>query len=66
MTSPVDEKMPSLLETLAAQLRGHLLVRGDDATKDKFDNQRNRSWVSYIAPVRLASSFASSLGIQAS
>ena len=45
MASPTaDDDMPSILETLAAQLRGDLLLRGDAATKDKFDHQRERSW----------------------
>ena len=45
MASPTAaDDMPSLLETLAPQLRGDLLLRGDAATKDKFDHQRKRSW----------------------
>ena len=45
MTSPTAaDDMPSLLSTLAAQLRGDLLVRGDAATSAKFDAQRHRSW----------------------
>ena len=44
MTSPTADDMPSLLESLAAQLRSDLLVRGDAASKEKFDHQRERSW----------------------
>ena len=48
MTTPTADDMPSLLETLAANLRGDLLVRGDVAAKEKFDYQRERSWVRTI------------------
>ena len=45
MNSPTaSDDMPSLLSTLAASLRGDLLVRGDAATAAKFDAQRHRSW----------------------
>uniref|UniRef100_A0A7S0ARG8 FAD-binding PCMH-type domain-containing protein n=1 Tax=Minutocellus polymorphus TaxID=265543 RepID=A0A7S0ARG8_9STRA len=44
MAPPTIEDTTSLVEALAAQLRGDLLIRGDDATKEKFDAQRSRSW----------------------
>ena len=44
MASPTADDMPSLFETLVAQLRGDLLLRDDAATKDKFDHQHNRCW----------------------
>ena len=64
MTSPVDEEMPSLLETLAAQLRGDLLVRGDDASKDKFDHQRNRSWNRELSVRAIPLAFAMVSGVK--
>ena len=44
MASLTTENTVSLLETLAAQLRGDLLIRGDAAAKEKFDAQRFRTW----------------------
>ena len=44
MASPTTENTASLLETLTAQLRGDLLIRGDAAAKEKFDAQRFRTW----------------------
>jgi len=46
MASPTDDDASALLQTLGAQLRGDLLVRGAAGAADaaKYDAQVSRSW----------------------